>query len=109
MGEYIGNGSTDGPFINTGFRPALIIFKNLNAGEEWVMYNNKVNPYNVVDAKLYPSGNYAEASTSNTNDDMDFCSNGFKIRGSEAEINTSGHRIFYMAFAEDPLKFGNAR
>ena len=98
FGSYTGNGNADGPVIYTGFKPAMIIFKN-TTGEFWNIFDNKRDPSNQVDAKLYPNGNNAEASTSQ----LDFLSNGFKLRNTEPEFNQSGTEIIYMAFAESPL------
>ena len=98
FGSYTGNGSTDGTFVYTGFKPAMIIFKNTTA-EFWNIFDNKRDPFNEADAKLYPNGSNAEASTSQ----LDFVSNGFKLRSSEPEFNQSGTEIIYMAFAENPF------
>jgi len=35
FGSYTGNGSTDGPFVYTGFRPAFVIWKNASASTDW--------------------------------------------------------------------------
>ena len=47
----------------------------------------------------------AEGSTSR----LDFLSNGFKLRGSASGTNKSGGTYIYMAFAEAPFKYANAR
>jgi hypothetical protein len=40
---------------------------------------------------------------------MDFTSNGFKLRGSGATINGTDANHIYLAFAENPFKYANAR
>ena len=105
FGSYRGNGNADGPFIYTGFRPALVIFKRLGAGSDWGIIDNKRNPTNVMGQLLYPSSTAAE----NTNNYCDFLANGFKIRGTSQFQNESGTTFIYMAWAETPFKYANAR
>ena len=38
-----------------------------------------------------------------------FLSNGFKLRSSAFRINGSGDNHIYMAFAEAPFKYANAK
>jgi hypothetical protein len=105
FGSYTGNGSTDGPFIYLGFRPAWIMIKRSDAIENWNLYDNKRNPYNVADLELYPNLSNGEGTTA----DRDFLSNGFKIRSTNAGRNASGGTYIYAAFAEIPFQFANAR
>jgi hypothetical protein len=37
FGSYTGNGSSDGTFIYTGFRPAFVMFKNADIVTAWIM------------------------------------------------------------------------
>jgi hypothetical protein len=102
FGKYVGNGSTDGAFIYTGFKPAFVLFKNSsNAGENWIMYDNKRDPHNEATLELFPNDNSAEY-TGNAFD-IDMLSNGFKHRGSNTGSNGSGRTYIYMAFAENPF------
>tara|TARA_Y100000592_G_scaffold52570_1_gene83052 strand:+ start:13013 stop:16744 length:3732 start_codon:yes stop_codon:yes gene_type:complete len=106
FGSYVGNGSSNGPFVYTGFRPAFIICKAATgAVQHWWMFDNKREGYNVDNDPLYPNLQSAEG----TADMIDICSNGFKHRNSSAAINGSGNTFIYMAFAEQPFKYSNAR
>ena len=109
MGSYVGNGSSDGPFVYTGFRPRWILFKNTNTTNSWRIMDSSVNPYNVVSKGVYPNSSAAEDSY--TNWQVDYLSNGFKVRSNsgEAEINGSGNTIIYAAFAESPFQYARAR
>jgi hypothetical protein len=99
--SYTGNGSADGTFIYTGFKPAYVGFKKSSAaGTNWVTSNNKVNTYNAVDAYLHQNSSGSESTGSR---DIDFLSNGFKIRNSNSTWNESGATFIYMAFAENPF------
>ena len=98
FGSYTGNANASGPFINTGFKPAWVMFKGNNTSN-WQLWDNKRDTFNPVEKALHPDIN----NTASTDQDIDFLSNGFKIRGSVAHINGSGVSFYYMAFAEAPL------
>ena len=107
FGSYTGNGSTDGPFIYTGFMPEFIIVKSSsNAGTNWDMLDATREPFN-------DRGNQFEANTSdaeaNNDHNCDFLSNGFKWRDASGSNNGSGYTIIYMAFARSPFKTSNAQ
>lgn len=107
FGSYSGNGSTDGPFVYTGFRPAFIMVKNTtDAGVNWLMWDNKMNTYNVVTTYLLPNATNSEY----TDLTLDMVSNGFKPRvAGGTGINQSGKNYIYAAFAENPFKYSLAR
>ncbi len=103
FGSYTGNGSADGPFVYTGFKPAFLIIKNTSDGDDqWLMWDNKRSPINPVDDYLEPSTNAAESANSNWAI-IDFVSNGFKLRNGDISYNQSGYNYIYMAFAESPF------
>jgi hypothetical protein len=109
FGSYTGNGSTDGTFVYTGFRPKFVIFKASSTGGtnyDWFIEDSTRSPSNQVG--LYLVANLADAETSNPNF-MDFLSNGFKMRSSSTYFNGSGSTYIYAAFAENPFKYANAR
>jgi len=107
FGSYTGNGSTDGTFVYTGFRPAFMMVKRTDAITNWLLIDNTRNPYNGVDKHLHPNLSNAESTAGNPW--SDFLSNGFKLRASYGETNTSGGTYIYMAFAENPFKNSLAR
>jgi hypothetical protein len=105
IGSYTGNQVADGPFIYTGFKPKFVLIKDLsNSSQNWFMFDSARNTYNVVNAKLF--ANLSNAET--TNDDIDFLSNGFKLRAATGGINFIA-TMMYMAFAENPFKNSLAR
>ena len=106
FGSYTGNGSTDGPFIFTGFRPRYVMTKRSDAIESWRIGDSARSPYNAVELELFANLSNAEENNSNP---IDYLSNGFKIRTSSSSHNASGGTYIYMVFAEVPLKFSNAR
>ena len=107
VSSYVGNGSANGQFINLGFKPAWLLIKKSSGTDGWSIYDNAREPINVVDTRLATSSNAIEVTGSNIS--LDFSSNGFKLRGTGSTINTSGQTYIYLAFAEDPLKYAEAR
>ena len=105
VGSYTGNGSTDGTFFYTGFRPAFIMFKNTTATGNWVIVDNKRNTYNEINKTLWAD----LSSTEGTYAWGDFTSNGFKFRNTSNGLNNSGQNYIYLAIAESPFKYSNAR
>ena len=103
FGSYTGNGNADGTFIYTGFKPAFIIIKK-NATDYWFMYDNKRGDINANAKTLKANTSDAEGTSGK---EIDFLSNGVKIRNSNNSINTSGSTYIYMAFAEEPLVASN--
>lgn len=105
FGTYTGNGSADGTFVYTGFRPAWLLVKRTNLNGYWTLVDAKRNTYNVMGEWLYP--NAADAGVTNTS--FDFVSNGFKLRYTGGDANASGSTYIYAAFAENPFKYALAR
>jgi len=103
FGSYTGNASTDGTFVYTGFKPALVIFKNSEAAEHWRMYDNKRDVSNQMFRNLLPNHASAENTTDNGSEEIDFLANGFKLRSSAQQLNGNGQKLIYMAFASNPL------
>ena len=107
FGKYIGNGSTDGTFVYTGFRPAFVIYKRTNSTGNWGMLDSTRSTFNVTDDWM--ASNLSNSETAESNRDADFLSNGFKLDGTNNDTNASGSTYIYMAFAENPFKYANAR
>jgi hypothetical protein len=107
FGSYTGNGSTDGPFIFTGFRPRWLMVKRSSATSDWFIIDTSRNPYNEATTSLFANASNADYTL--TTGGFDIVSNGFKLRvGSGFNPNASGETYIYMAFAESPFKYANA-
>jgi hypothetical protein len=107
FGSYTGNGSTDGPFVFTGFRPRWILWKSAGTAQDWFVLDTARDTYNLSSLRLCPDLSVAEASNSGAYTDL--LSNGFKFRTSDNSSNASGVTYIYMAFAENPFKNALAR
>jgi hypothetical protein len=105
FGSYAGNGSADGAFVYTGFRPKFVMIRSTSNLREWFMVDTARSTYNVVN--LYLRANTSSAQGTDTI--MDIVSNGFKMRNSDTAFNGSGETYIYMAFAENPFKNALAR
>jgi hypothetical protein len=106
FGSYTGNGSTDGPFIYTGFRPAFVMIK-ISSGStgSWWIWDSVRNTFNVATNILAADSSGAEISPYN----CDLLSNGFKLRDATGQLNGNTYTIIYAAFAENPFSIALAR
>jgi hypothetical protein len=107
FGSYMGNGSADGPFIYTGFRPRYVMVKGSSLASNWNIFDSSRATYNANDTVLFADLSNAESSPATS--PIDFLSNGIKIRNATNATNSSGNTYIYAAFAENPLKYANAR
>jgi hypothetical protein len=106
FGSYAGNSSADGPFIYTGFRPRWVMIKEITVGTTpWMVWDSSRDTYNPEAARLVPNTSDAEVSVSVG----DFVSNGIKLRVTGTSYNATGSTYIYAAYAENPLKYANAR
>ena len=106
INSYTGNGSTDGPFIYTGFRPAWIMLRDSTNVQNWIVLDTARNTYNAPASYLLPNSSGAEGTL---DPGVDVLSNGFKMRTANSGWNTSSAVMIYMAFAENPFKNSLAR
>ena len=108
IGSYVGNGSSDGTFVYTGFRPAFVMLKPTTNGDNWIIQDGIREPYNPSSKRLFPNLSNAEVDNPSAYS-IDFLSNGFKPVVSHSSTNQSGEVYIYMAFAESPFKYSSAR
>jgi len=116
FGQYTGNGSADGPFVYTGFRPAFLLVKAISgtsaASANWLILDTSRNTSNEANNKLAPNLTEAENGSSignSSQNNYDLLSNGFKARTTNGSSNENASVYIYMAFAENPFKYANAR
>lgn len=110
FGSYVGNGSTNGTFVYTGFKPAFVMIKRTDSSTNgsWVIKDNlRAAEYNPSSGNLYADLNFAEDTVATAN--VDLLANGFKLRGAFPGVNASGGTYIYMAFAEHPFKYATGR
>jgi hypothetical protein len=102
--SYEGNGNANGPVVSVGFKPAWLMIKNIDVdADTFVVFDNINSPFNVVKKFLQTNLAYQQIESSDTGMAVDFLSNGFKVRGTEHNINESAKTHIYMAFAEHPF------
>jgi len=107
FGSYTGNGSADGPFVFTGFRPRYVMIKRTDSTGDWFVFDTARNTFNTMSSFLRP--NWSDAEATNTNHSIDLLSNGFKSRAVDTGVNASGGTFIYAAFSEHPFKNSLAR
>ena len=109
FGSYVGNGNADGPFVYCGFKPAWVMVKRVTTGanEGWPIFDSSRGPNNPNPKQIYANSSGKEGDASGRY--KDFVSNGFKVRGTSGEQNTSGITYIFMAFAESPFQTANAK
>ena len=101
FGKYVGNTNTDGAFVYTGFKPAFVLIKKYTtSADSWVILDIARNPYNGMNARLFPDLANSESTSQVL---IDSLSNGFKMRTADTAYNGSGVSYIYMAFAENPF------
>jgi hypothetical protein len=105
FGSYTGNGSSDGPFVYTGFRPRYVLQKKTSDVSAWSIRDAARDPYNAANTRLWTNFSSAESSA----DAIDILSNGFKVRNTDTDWNASGATYIYAAFAESPFQYARAR
>ena len=100
FGSYIGNANVDGPFIELGFRPSVVLLKNsTGSANNWMIIDSERGKINVIDELLFASSSGSENTGTAR---LDFLSNGFKVRDNSGGFNESSQTIVYAAWAEAP-------
>ena len=106
IGTYVGNGSANGPFIYTGFKPRWIMVKEAvgtnAASGSWQIFDTARDLGNPSDNRLKANNADAEAGNAPS---WDVVSNGFKLRSTNTNWNDTSGVHLYIAFADKP--FGN--
>ena len=105
FGQYEGNNNADGPCVNLGFRPSIVITKAIDTTSNWLAFDSKRSPFNDVDDYMKLNATASE-DTGSSDVQMDFLSNGFKLRGNNSVVN-GAETYVYLAFAESPFVNSN--
>ena len=105
FGKYVGNGNNSGPYIHLGFRPAFIMTKKSDGTSGWFMQDIKrgIKNNDTNTPVLQANGSFSEATVGFTDYEIDFLSNGFKLRDNNTYVNLNATTYIYMAFAENPF------
>ena len=104
-GSYKGNGNANGSYVYTGFRPEMVVVKLIDSAGDWWVQDAGRSPGNP--ANKYIAWNRGDAEA--TGIDIDILSNGFKIRTTSGDANSSSASIIYVAMAHNPFKYATAR
>ena len=97
VGSYTATGSAGTPIVQTGFKPAFVMVKNINKSQEWIMIDDKRN-----DGKNSLLPNSASAENTAGDNAISLYANGFAIAVSGSGVNyQSGDTFIYLAIAAD--------
>ena len=108
FGSYTGNNNADGSFVYCGFKPAWVMIKQTNDSNNWHIADSSRKSVNPVNMVLRANLSNAE-SANNTGFNIDFLSNGFKLRSTNDELNENNSTYIFAAFAESPFQTANAK
>ena len=101
FGTYRGNGSANGQYVRTGFKPRIIISKRYSATDDWQIWDTVRDPHNIGHYRLFPSTAAVESTNVNSGtSQLEIYGDGFQWRGSSDDTNGDGSLYIYMAFAE---------
>ncbi len=103
FGTYVGSGNANGPFIYTGFKPAMYFVKNATAANGWFVFDKLRDGFNDQNDTL----SWQDSSVEDNTYKADILSNGFKVRDSNNATNQSGQTFIYGAWADVPFKYNN--
>ena len=81
------------------------MMKSVTSAYSWITIDSARDTDNVANHRNWPNETAAEVAS----EGIDFLSNGFKLRGSGVGQNASSGKMIYIAFAETPFKYANAR
>ena len=107
IGSYVGNGSTDGPYVYLGHKSRWLLIKGSTVASQWVLYDTARDTYNVSQNALLASTSVAESTGYGL---YDIGSNYFKPRNQVTnETNTSGQTYIYISIPDVHAKYALAR
>ena len=109
FGVYEGNGNADGSFVYTGFKPSLLALKRIDGLGSWLVSDSARRPFNDgTYRELYWNSASEEQTGADSHDGVDYLSNGFKLKATNAGANGAGNYYVYIAFAKNPFKYATA-
>jgi len=85
------------------------MIKCTSGTSNWLVRDVKRDTQNESVTPLAPNLTAAERSFSTSLNETDILSSGFKLRDSYGDQNGSGQTYIFIAFAESPFKYANAR
>ena len=110
FGSFEGNGDTsgtnltwNGPFVYTGFRPALVIIKSVDSANNWNVQDDVRMSYNGKTGVVLQWDQTSSESTIGTGYSRNYFADGFKITNSNHETNKPSETFIYMAWAKNPF------
>lgn len=98
IGSYVGNGSADGPMINSGLDMRWMLTKQSGGITSWMIRDNVRSAYNPAPHVLWPDLTSAESTSVAW--DFDQLSNGAKLLNIQGENNAAGGVYPYVMIGQ---------
>ena len=101
-GSYSGNAQADGPQVNIGFRPSMVMIKRMSGNGSWMLFDELMgvtehsSSYHRDWKMPFKERNYGQSDPF-----INFNSYGFKLQDNNSDYNGSGTYIYYAVRAED--------
>jgi hypothetical protein len=108
-GSWVGNANDNAPFVYTGFRVAYVMYKKATGAANWVTIDAERDPYNIANETLSANSSVAEYTSATAGTALHLYSNGFQPGGAGGDMNGNNETYIFIAFAEYPFKYTNAR
>jgi hypothetical protein len=102
FGSFQGNSNADGPFVYLGFKPQMLMIRTTGAGDSFFMLDSTRGRNNPIGVDVFLNAGSTDPEGTWSARDIDFLSNGFKIRSNSGSIN--GGTVVYCAWAENPFQ-----
>jgi hypothetical protein len=105
FGDFQGNSNNNGSFIYLGFRPQMLMIRTTGDGDSFFIVDSTRSPNNPIGADGLLNAGSTDPEGTWSARDIDFLSNGFKLRSSSGSVN--GGTVVYAAWAENPFGSSN--
>ena len=106
FGKYVGNGQTTGTYVHTGFRPRLLCLRRIDGSGSWLVSDSERRPNNDgTYREVYWNQTSSEQTGTHTHDGVDYFSDGFRLRATNAGANGNGNEYIYMAWGDAPFRY----
>ena len=100
FGSY--SGGTNPKTITTGFKPAWILIKRTDGSNQWVIIDSTRGATKKLQANRSDAENNATYVGGDSNNTVEFLTDGFKLTTTNAETNGSGQTHIFAAYAQAP-------
>jgi hypothetical protein len=100
VGTYLGNGSTNGPTVNIGWKPGILMIKESDGPNNYGIWDIVRDPTNPNNQLLFP--NLDNSTSTGAGNNIDFLDTGFQLKGTDGVSNEQQNYVYWAwAITED--------